>query len=305
MNQILSVEMPSKNKKKSHKKINIGSIIIFFCIILLIFGILMIGIGIFSKIKDSEEKKGEFIQSKPKIEIIQKLSRLEINVTSEKPISKIVYKWNNGEETTVNGNNEKSMNIEKIKVPLGNNIFTITATDTDGVSESFEREYVGFEEYTPKVHLKFENSKYILVCESETIIKQISYYYDDKSESTQPINSKKGEVSIGVIPGEHKLTVRIVDENGREYIDDSHKVSAPEVSVVTDGHYFIIKGNDVTGLKKVEILFNGEIIEKKIDSNNYEENLKLEDGENKIIVRLTNGKGITNKASVKWEKTSY
>ena len=301
MNQILSVEMPSKKKKKSNKKVNIGSIIAFFCIILLIFGILMIGIGIFSKLKNTgEEDKPGYVQPKPIIEIVQKVSKLEIKVKSEKVISKVVYKWNNGIETPVNGTNETTMELE-INVPEGNNILSITATDEDGISETFEREYIGVEEYTPKVEIRQRSNYLDVSCESDAVIKEISYYYDEKALSTKPIGEKTGTVVIDAMPGEHNLTIIVIDEIGREYKKNS-KVSVPEINVVTDGTYFIVTGKDVLGLKKVEINFNGEDSQKALNSEEYSEQFKLKKGENRIIVKLTNSEDITYIKKVKWEK---
>ncbi len=301
MNQILSVEMPSKKKKKN-KKVNIGSIIAFFCIILLIFGILMIGIGIFSKLKNTEEEdKPGYVQTKPIIEIIQKnASKLDIKVKSDKVISKVVYKWNNGIETPVNGSNETSMDLE-ISIPEGNNVLSITATDEDGISETFEKEYKGLAEYNPKVEIRQRSNYLDITCESETVIKEISYYYDEKALSTKPIGEKTGTVVIDAMPGEHDLTIIVVDETGRES-KKNNKVSVPEINVITDGTYFIVTGKDTLGLKKIEVNFNDEDSQKVLDSKEYKEQFKLKKGENKIIIKLTNSKDVTYTKKVKWEK---
>ena len=300
MNQILSVEMPGKKKKKN-KKFNIGSIIIFFCIILLIFGILMIGIGIYSKLKNNNENENqEYVQSKPIIEIVQKVSKLVINVRSDKVISNVVYKWNSGKEELVNGTNDTTLEFE-INIPEGQNVLTITATDIDGVSDSFNREYTGVEEYKPKVEMRQRSNFLDLHCESDTVIKEISYYYDEKAQSTKPIGEKTGDISIDVMPGEHNLTVIVIDEIGREYKKNS-KISAPDIQVVTDGIKFFVTGTDTLGLKKVEIEFNGENSEKELNSKEYKGEFTLKDGENRIIIKLTNSEQITYTKKIKWEK---
>ena len=46
MNQILSVEI-NRNQKKEKKKLSIKSIVIFFCIMLIIFGGATISIGMY------------------------------------------------------------------------------------------------------------------------------------------------------------------------------------------------------------------------------------------------------------------
>ena len=53
MNQILSVEMPRKgatSKSRNSNKVSTKSVITFFCIVLIILGIALIGIAVFSMV---------------------------------------------------------------------------------------------------------------------------------------------------------------------------------------------------------------------------------------------------------------
>ena len=97
MNQILSVEMSNNKKRKSSKKASIKSVIIFFCIILLIFGISIIAIGLFSSKEGEEENTTPYTDistgNKPNIEIVQGTSSLDVTISSTEQIAKVIYKW--------------------------------------------------------------------------------------------------------------------------------------------------------------------------------------------------------------------
>ena len=118
MNQILSVEM-SKSKKgsyrnKSSNKADIRTIIIFFCIILILFAAIIgvIAISIMNKKESGETQQGQIISGiQPEINIeIQNETTLNIIVTHDKQLSTISYSWNDPEkveETDIGENNKE------------------------------------------------------------------------------------------------------------------------------------------------------------------------------------------------------
>ena len=124
MNQILSTSMPTDNKKQKNKIRNtnhtsISSILKFFAIAMLIFGILLIGLGAYSIYEKESKQKEENLQ--PSISLEDKSNdTVLLKVVYGKNISKLEYRWNDEEETTVNGNNGKYIEQE-IKVPTGTN----------------------------------------------------------------------------------------------------------------------------------------------------------------------------------------
>ena len=111
MNQILSTSMPTDNKKQKNKIRNtnptsISSILKFFAIAMLIFGILLIGLGAYSIYEKESKQKEENLQ--PSISLEDKSNdTVLLKVVYGKNISKLEYIWNDEEETNVNGNNGK------------------------------------------------------------------------------------------------------------------------------------------------------------------------------------------------------
>ena len=108
MNQILSTTMPVDNKKKnkSGQSIPIGSILKFFGIAILIFGVFLIGTGFYAIHKNQSYQQEQNLE--PTISIENKTDNIiMLKITHKKNIARIEYGWNNEEKIVVNGNNGK------------------------------------------------------------------------------------------------------------------------------------------------------------------------------------------------------
>lgn len=304
MNQILSVEMPNNKRKKGNKKASIKSVVIFFCIMLFIFGMSIISVGIFMQIQngqvDTKKANIEEKENKPKIEIIQDVSTLNITVSSESEISKIIYKWNNEEETQVNGNNEKDLTLN-IDIPLGNNILSITAIDINGKEQSFEKTYTGVEQYKPTIELGQEANTIKIRCDSNSTIDYISYSFDDEEMQTVRVEDISAEIPINAIEGEHTLAIEVVNQEGGKYTDKK-SIYIPIATIVTDGENFIINAEDTRGITKVKINFNGEENEVEVSDTKYTNSIKLQEGENRISLVVYNSDGLSITKRVKYQK---
>lgn len=313
MNQILSVEMPKKNNKTYRKnngngKASTKSVIIFFCMILLIFGIAMIGLGVYSKLKDNTEEKPVPTSEtdKPRIDISQNASELDIEVTAKSEISKVEYKWNDGELIEENGNGTDEFNIS-VKIPSGENTFTIKATDINGIENQYSNSYVGPENAEPNANLSFisATNKLKIICEEEQIITSIKYHYDNEDEKTTQVNNTKAEIEIPIKQGKHTLTVNVQYEDGTEK-ETSKKVYFPiveRVKVSQDMSSFIINASDERKITKVEINFNGEDLPvEQVNSETFEKTLQLKDGENRLILTVYNSDGVSITTRTRWEK---
>ena len=105
MNQILSVEDTKKKNKKAKKEkmprnsgpIAIESILKFFSIAILIFGIFMIGSGSYSMYVSSQE---DISNTKPTIQVEENEegTQITLRIMHDKTLSRVTYKWNNEEE---------------------------------------------------------------------------------------------------------------------------------------------------------------------------------------------------------------
>lgn len=308
MNQILSVEMPKNNTKKASRrnsgngKASTKSVIIFFCIILLIFGIALAALGVYSYL-NKETENNQIIQptsetEKPRIDISQNASELDIEVSSQNKISKIQYKWNDGDIIEENGNGEEILSFV-VNIPNGTNTFYIKVTDINGVENEYSNEYVyggGYEE--PNANLSFDeaSNKLKIVCNEDIKITNIVYHYDNEQEVNTEINDTDGEVEIPIKQGEHNLTVKVMYEDGNTK-QMSKKVYFPIVEKVQpteDRNGLVLKASDKRKITKVKINFNGQDLpEEEINSETFEKTLQLQEGENRLILTVYNSDGVS------------
>ena len=137
MNQILSTEL-NRNKTKS-TVIDIKKILIFFAVVIIIFGL---AIAIPNIIKTYTESKNNVkVQpTVPDVSIEQGEEELTLKINHDKPITKITYSWNDGQEITINGNNRTSI-TQTITLPDGTNKLTMKITDETKNVSKIEKEY--------------------------------------------------------------------------------------------------------------------------------------------------------------------
>lgn len=303
MNQILSVEMPKKRTKSSGEgnKANTKTIIMVFCIVLIILGVSIIGVTLLSMLSNKEQPNtNNVITNLPRIDVTQNATELEVEITCASEISNIEYNWEGKEPEKVSGNGKNSIYL-KVDIPSGTNTFTLKATDTEGRTNEYNNEYVGAKE--PNI-TDFDPSKetntIIVKCEEKQKIKFMSYYYDEEPEKTIEINNLIGTIKIGARQGEHNLTIKVGYEDGTVG-KISNKIYAPNIDVLANGfgtNYtkFIIKASDPRTIEKVQIKFNGVVTEEQVNQGTYTKELDLRPGapgSNELIVKVYNKDGMS------------
>jgi len=316
MNQILSVEMPKKKSKKNyqgqqHDKLNIKSIIIFFCIVLAIFGIVLIGMAIYSFINKNAEDSSNQAEL-PRINVTQNIKELEIEISSTSEISNITYNWEEKESQEVNAGGKKSISFN-VKIPSGNNIFKIAVTDVNGKRSEYSKEYVGAKEpniidFLPKYYTDTGKNMLLVSLSEEEIIKSISYSYDNNTEKTIEINNTKATIEIEELEGKHNLTIKAQYANG-DIRDITKELHIPIVNVKTNGtvtNYtkFIVDASDDRMISNVDIYFNGKIYKETINNMNYSKEFELQPGpptSNKLQITVYNKDGLSITKRV-WDK---
>ena len=134
MNQILATSNATKAKPKKNRgagPADIKTVVRVFAIIMLIFGIFMIGTGSYAIYKDNEAKNEA--TTKPVITetLNEDSTAIKLSVTHDKAIDRIEYSWNNGEVQTITGNGRRNIEID-IEIPGGTNILNVKAIDVQG-----------------------------------------------------------------------------------------------------------------------------------------------------------------------------
>ena len=127
MNQILQTE-----KRKEKKPVEIGKIIKFFVIAIIIFAAILIGVGVYYIVINNDTiDEPQTIDETPNVDITKQEDNILIEINSGIAISKIVYNWNEDEEITIDAENSTSVS-KTIELPAGTNTLNLTVIDING-----------------------------------------------------------------------------------------------------------------------------------------------------------------------------
>lgn len=308
MNQILSVDNnPQKDKGKKNKKkekiknkapIEIQTILKFFTISMLVFGICLIGTGSYSMFKESTK---EATKTKPTI-YVEETSQTEIllRVTHDKELSTISYNWNDEQENYVSCNGKKTAETT-IQIPSGTNTLKVYASDINGQEIEYQKAYTI--ESDININIEAEGNNLKVTANGINQLQYMTYRWDDEDETRVDIESNQIEEIIEIPRGLHKLTVIVVDINNHTETKEQNVngVTKPKLDVSTDGEKFMIHASDEQGLTRVEFIINEEDkymldLEAELspeDRKEFEYAYPLNEGENKLEVTIYNESGIS------------
>lgn len=295
MNQILATDNTSNKKTRNTGPTDIKKVLKVFLISMLIFGVFLIGLGIYSIYKQNKNENQEF--TKPVITIAQKDDEtVLLTVSHDKAIETIEYSWNDEEIETITGNGRKYIEQE-ITIPGGTNKLTVKAIDTNGQEISTSKEY----ETKDIINIETAGNKLKITAENSNEISYMTYRWDEEEETRVEINSKTIEQEIDIPVGEYTLTVILVDINN-ETITKEQKVKGvmkPTIEVTLDDakENYLITIKDETGLSKVDVIIRGETTSVTVEDGKKElkYKIKLNDGdENKLEITAYNTDGIAS-----------
>ncbi len=311
MNQILSTSVKTEEKKNKKKKYNskpteVKTVIRVFTIILLVFGVFMIGTGTYAIYQNRQEK--ENIKTNPTItvESTENDTVVFLKVVSEYNINTITYQWNDEQETTIRGDGRKYIE-EKIEIPTGSNVLNIHVTDVNGGENSYSNTY----ELESNINLEaLDNGNIRITYEGEEQIAYMTYRWDDEDETQIDINDTRIDQEIPAQIGTHTLTVIVVDVNNRTEtkVQEIKGVSRPTIDISFNEDYskYVIKLSDETGLEEVVITLNEDENQKfgqKLTEKEFQFEIPLQTGsDNKMEVVATNSDGVQEVRRVQFTK---
>ena len=305
MNQILITGEEKAKVKKEKKVLPINVIVSFFALSIIILGICMISGSVYAKDRINEVVEAS---AKPQVDINRNDddNTVEINVTHIRGITKIAYRWNEEEETVIDGKNRKNI-AETIDLIGGKNTLTVAITEENGQTVTYEKTYtVG---NIPEIKLEAVSNGVKLTATSEAKISYIVYTWDDGEEQKIEAGDTTYEGIINAPKGQHTLKIEVVDENNMKAKKEQKVVGDTEPTLNIKPDYvdgkvaFVINAEDDEKIIKVEITHNGGT-KQTIDVNDktYHKDLIMTTGEtNTLIVTVTNINGLTKTLRVKFD----
>ena len=304
MNQILSTENV-KEKRKRKGPAEISSVLKFFSISILIFGIFIISTASYAMYKDYQDSQ---TITKPTINLSQTgEDTLVLKILHDKSLAKVTYSWKDDEIIDLNVNGRKNIEQE-IEIPTGTNTLKVYAQDINGQENDCENIYTREGDITLDVTKQEDGNNIIISATGKSELSYLTYRWDEQEETRIDINNTQIEQEIEVIKGTHTLTVIVVDVNNNTETKEIEVqgVTKPKLEVAPDasGNNFVVTMSDEQGLEKVEFIIN-ETKKYRVmldGKTEHEFSYPLEEGENKLNVTVYNTSGVTENKKVKITK---
>ena len=298
MNQILITGEEKVKVKKEKKPLSINVIVLFFAICVIILGICMISGSVYAKEKINEVVAAN---AKPQVDINRndENNTIEINIKHIRGITKIAYRWNDEEDTVIDGKNRKNI-TETIDLIGGENILTVVITEENGQTVTYEKKYkVG---NIPVIKLEaVSNGVQITATSEEAKISYISYNWDDGEEQKITVDEKEYSGVINAPKGLHTLKIEVVDSNDMKakkeqaVVGDTEPDLTEEPKVVNGKATFVIDASDDEGITTMEITHNkGTKQTIQVNDKTAHQEVVMTSGEtNYLTVTVTNVNGLS------------
>lgn len=301
MNQILMIENKKKSKKKNRGgsgPVEIKSIVMFFAIFLIAFGVFLIGQGSYAIYR---EAKGSNTEDLPFVSLSRVNDTIVVDVSSRNEIEKLKYSWNNSEETVIPIGDIYVR--EEILIPFENSTLYITIEDVTGRAIKYAKECIveGLDISKPLVSVAEEatDGSIKINATDETQMSYITYKVNE-GEEFRIDKSESQDTTITYVlkleRGQNKVIITAVDASGNtETVEKTIIVSEkPTVELIEGDGILTIIAKDADGIKDIEVNLNG-VVYAGNDFNQKEVTLpiRMEQGSNTINVKVTNINGLT------------
>jgi len=302
MNQILMTEAVNKNAKNKSRISNssdITTVVRFFAIIIMVFGLALSGSSAFGMVQNIQENKNKSI---PVVSAQRNGNSVKITVKNDIGIKTIKYSWNDSTETVVQGRNKNQVETT-INIIPGNNKLNMTVIDSNNGTTTYVKNYVQEEKDTtePVITVQNEDPRIKITVTDDTALDYIIYKYGDneevKVEASEDDPTKIEGYIDNVLETQVTLKIEAVDK-AQNFATKEQQVKGatkPKIEVVsdpTDQSYLIIRASDNEGLRMVVFYINED--EYKTDPNtslnmkNFEYRQKVPKGETTIKVHAYN-----------------
>lgn len=318
MNQILSMQQsqmsssngPKQKKPKKEKQINYGrpsnkanivSISRVFCVLIILFGLVLIGDATYGIVSSKPTLKDTINVTANAIG-----SDVTIKAVGSMPIQRLTYKWGQGEEIVIQGNG--TVELEAVtQIPRGNNILNMTVIDYYGNKVEFQKQYINEQDDSskPSIEISVSGNMLNIIATDETEMSYLTYSWNNETPTRVNIDSNATDkrelrTSIEVQRGENTLDIVAVDVDGNtatrtENIKGANK---PTFEVSADGTNLIINAKDDEGINKIEITVDGAVSETEPDNlKELQATLPITPGDHTVTIKVTNVNGLSTEQS--------
>jgi len=262
MNQILYEQ---KTKRKS-STIEIHKIVLFFSIAIIVFGLIMLGEGVYGSYKNSE-MRAVIENTTPTIALDREGQQLKISISHIRQLQSVIYDWNNDEDTAMEIDvTGKQAIIQRIELPAGENEFNITAIDVNGKTTDISKEFymeTGRDITKPKIELSVVGNNIRITATDEKALSYLTYRWNEDEETRVEADLADNgllEVDVGILRGKNTITIIAVDSSNNTSTKEATFEGRvkPTIEVWVDGNNLNIVGKHDVGVTKIEYTINGQ-----------------------------------------------
>ena len=262
MNQILYVQ---KEKKKG-STVEINKIVMFFSISIIVFGLVMLGEGVYGAYRNGE-MRSVIENTTPTIALDREGQQLKISVSHIRELQTLTYNWNDDEDTNMQIDvTGKSSIVQRIELPSGENTFNITVVDINGKTTNLSKEFymeTGRDITKPVIDISVVGNYIKIVATDENGLSYLTYRWNEEEETTiqaDATNSGKIEENVEIKRGKNTITIIAVDSSNNtisrtETFEGRVK---PTINVWIDVNQLHIVGKHDGGIEKIEYSINGQ-----------------------------------------------
>lgn len=267
MNQILYVDNKKNRKKKKGKNSLTEKLRRFapvMSVVILGVGILFIGKGTLA-VMDNDKNSKILEKVTPVATMEQNGENLAVRAKHIRPISSIIYSWNNEEEKTINTKN-KTIVAETIAIPRGSNTLNLEVKDNTGKKSNYVEQFTnteGTDTQKPKIDFILTGNNLRIQAKDDLEIAYLTYRWNEETEEiVHPTGADKAflEETIEVRKGQNKLTVTAVDSSNNSTTEEKEfkGLIKPTVEIYVDGDSIVIIARHEVAVQRIDYTFNGQ-----------------------------------------------
>ena len=318
MNQILSMQQsqmsgqkpPKQKKPKKEKQINYGrpsdkanivSIARVFCILIILFGLTLIGDATYGIISSQPTLRDTVNVTANAIG-----SNVTIRAVGNMPIQSLTYRWGQGEETVIQGNGTVELEATA-PIPTGNNILNMAVVDYYGNRTEYQKQYINEQDDSskPTIEISVSGNMLNITATDDTEMAYLTYSWNNGTPTRVDIDATSTDktvlrTSIEVQRGENTLSIVAVDTEGNttSRTENIKGANRPTFTVSADGTNLVIHAQDEEGINKIEITVDGVTSEADVDNlKELEATQAITPGEHTVTIRITNISGLSEEQS--------
>ena len=275
------------------------SVIRFFAIAIIVFGLLLSGNGVYSYV---DYKNRNSNVGTPVVNMERYGNSISIKVTNEVGISSIIYNWNDSNKISSQGKGQTTVTITDVTIPSGENKLKLTVVDVKGNTFNYVKniEQQAQDVIKPEIVLSTSGESINILVTDDTELDYVEYKLGKDSTErvpANPLNPTKISIDVPMTQGQKTLKVTAVDKAKNVATKTQEVKGATKSTIKVDPvaeptPHLKITITDEEEIKLIVINFNGQ--ELKSDPNGtmgqefIYEDLQLVPGDNTLKITVYN-----------------